>query len=317
MSTFKIIGADQKEYGPVSLEDLRRWITEGRANAQTRVQPEGSTEWITLGQVAEVADLFVVAPPAPPPLGEAPTPLPPDLHTRDYEVDIAGCLSRAWRLMQDNFGMIFGGALVYLLIQGGISGLAQIPLVGLLFSLASLAVGGPLIGGLYFFLLKYARRQPAEIGDVFAGFKLAFVPLMLGYVVVVILTMCTALPGGILAGVGTYLTIERESLKLVGILMIAVGAVVMLIPVAYLSVAWWFALPLIMDKRIDFWPAMNLSRQVVNKHWWSWFAFMIVMGIINLAGMLLCCVGLLVTFPLTMLAAMIAYDDVFGSRPAA
>ena len=29
---YKIIGADQKEYGPVSIEQLRLWITEGRVD---------------------------------------------------------------------------------------------------------------------------------------------------------------------------------------------------------------------------------------------------------------------------------------------
>jgi hypothetical protein len=318
MPTFKIIGADQNEYGPVPLEDLRRWITEGRANAQTRVQREGSAEWVTLAQVPEVADLLAPAPQVPPTLAEAPTPVPTDVLARDYDVDITGCISRAWRLLQENFGMLFGGALVYLLLQFGMSALAQIPLIGLLFSLASLVIGGPLIGGLYFFLLKYIRRQPAEIGDVFAGFKLAFVPLMLGYIVVLILSMCAALPGGILAGIGTYLAVEQKDSALpIAIALISVGGILLLIPLIYLSVAWWFTLPLIMDKRIDFWQAMNLSRKVVNKHWWLWFAFVIVIGLLNLAGMLVCCVGMLVTFPLTMLAALYAYEDVFSSRPPA
>jgi hypothetical protein len=42
---YKIIGADQKEYGPVSAEQLRQWIAEGRVNGLTQAQPEGGTEW--------------------------------------------------------------------------------------------------------------------------------------------------------------------------------------------------------------------------------------------------------------------------------
>ena len=34
---YKIIGADQKEYGPVTAEQLRQWIAEGRVNGQTSV----------------------------------------------------------------------------------------------------------------------------------------------------------------------------------------------------------------------------------------------------------------------------------------
>jgi hypothetical protein len=40
---YKIIGADGKEYGPVSTEQLRQWLTEGRVNNQTRVLAEGGT----------------------------------------------------------------------------------------------------------------------------------------------------------------------------------------------------------------------------------------------------------------------------------
>jgi hypothetical protein len=52
---YKIIGADQKEYGPVSAEQLRQWMAEGRVNVQTRVLPEGATEWKALGHLPEFA----------------------------------------------------------------------------------------------------------------------------------------------------------------------------------------------------------------------------------------------------------------------
>jgi hypothetical protein len=52
---FKIIGADGQQYGPVSVEQLRQWIVEGRANAQTLIQAEGSADWKPLGQFPEFA----------------------------------------------------------------------------------------------------------------------------------------------------------------------------------------------------------------------------------------------------------------------
>ena len=61
---FKIIGADGKEYGPISLEQLRQWMSEGRVNLQTKVLPEGSAEWITVSQVSELAG-SVPPPPSP------------------------------------------------------------------------------------------------------------------------------------------------------------------------------------------------------------------------------------------------------------
>ena len=62
---YKIIGGDGKEYGPVSTDDLRRWITEGRVNAQTQVQAEGSADWQPLGAIQEFG-LSAFAPPLAP-----------------------------------------------------------------------------------------------------------------------------------------------------------------------------------------------------------------------------------------------------------
>ena len=51
---YKIIGADGRMYGPVTPEQLRYWITEGRANAQTLVQPAGSPDWKPLVEFPEL-----------------------------------------------------------------------------------------------------------------------------------------------------------------------------------------------------------------------------------------------------------------------
>jgi TM2 domain-containing membrane protein YozV len=65
---YKIIGADGNEYGPVTTDQLYQWIREGRANAQTKVQAEGSAEWKTLAELPEFAATFGGAPPLVPPL---------------------------------------------------------------------------------------------------------------------------------------------------------------------------------------------------------------------------------------------------------
>jgi hypothetical protein len=62
---YKIIGTDQKEYGPISADQIRQWISEGRINAQTMVQAGDDTDWKPLGDFPEFAQ-------APKPL----TPLP-------------------------------------------------------------------------------------------------------------------------------------------------------------------------------------------------------------------------------------------------
>src|SRR5882672_11275448 len=51
---YKVIGADGREYGPVSAEQVRQWIADGRANAQTLIQGEDSTEWKPLANFPEL-----------------------------------------------------------------------------------------------------------------------------------------------------------------------------------------------------------------------------------------------------------------------
>jgi hypothetical protein len=52
---YKIIGADGKEYGPITAEQLKQWLAEGRVNSQTRVLAEGATDWKPLSEIPELA----------------------------------------------------------------------------------------------------------------------------------------------------------------------------------------------------------------------------------------------------------------------
>jgi uncharacterized RDD family membrane protein YckC len=61
---FIILGADGKEYGPVTADKAQAWITGGRATLQTKARRDGETEWKTLGEFAEFG---TAAPGAPPP----------------------------------------------------------------------------------------------------------------------------------------------------------------------------------------------------------------------------------------------------------
>jgi hypothetical protein len=53
-----IIGGDTKEYGPVSADDIRQWVAEGRLNAQSLAKSDGDTAWRTLASFSEFADAF-------------------------------------------------------------------------------------------------------------------------------------------------------------------------------------------------------------------------------------------------------------------
>jgi hypothetical protein len=305
---YKIIGADQKEYGPVTADQIRQWIAEGRANPASRVQIEGSGEWVALSSLPEFAEALAAKAPPPVPV----TPPPPSdpealaayIRTRDYEIDIGHCVSRSWALWKEHAGLLIGATAVFFvlffvttqllglfsrpaiqsLIEGNIS-LGPI-LVLLLLNIPQMALSKVLSAGVYVLLLRLIRGQPAGMGDLFAGFRSSFMQLAAAGIVVQLLT--------------------------------ALGSLACLLPGIYLSIAWILTVPLIVDRRLDFWAAMELSRKVVTQHWWLMFCLLIVMVLINVVGFLACCVGLLASFPLGLGALMYAYEDIFsepGSAP--
>jgi hypothetical protein len=66
---YYIQGADQKEYGPVSADQLRQWISENRLNRFSPARADGESLWKTLGDFPEFAEVLVGATP---PASEAP-----------------------------------------------------------------------------------------------------------------------------------------------------------------------------------------------------------------------------------------------------
>ncbi len=276
---YKVIGADGQEYGPVTNDQLRQWITEGRANARTKIQPGGSTEWKTLAEFPEFADALRIAgggSTVPPLVGAVdPEALAAQVLARNYQIDIGRCIGRGWELVKKDFWLLVGGTFLVLLVMGG---LGAIPILGLI---AGFIIDGALLGGLYLLFLKRIRGQAATIGDAFAGFSLAFVQLMLAQIVL-----------ALLSGLGFLLCI---------------------LPGIYLMIAWTFTLPLVIDKKLEFWPAMELSRKVVTHHWWTVFGLVIVAGLVAVAGVLGCLVGIFVTMPICIAALMYAYEDIFGA----
>ena len=55
---YKIIGADGKEYGPITAEQVRQWVAEGRVNANTQAQLEGAAGWQPLSVFPDFAAMF-------------------------------------------------------------------------------------------------------------------------------------------------------------------------------------------------------------------------------------------------------------------
>lgn len=90
-------------------------------------------------------------------------------------------------------------------------------------------------------------------------------------------------------------------LALAGILiyiLTLIGFLLLILPGIYLSVAYVFALPLIADKGLDVWEAMELSRKAVTKNWFKVFGLMLLLVLIFGLGALALGIGLIWAIPL-------------------
>ena len=77
--TYMVRGADGKQYGPVSLEQLNRWISESRLKGEQEIKRSDMQYWAAAKSFEELSPMFGLAVSAPAPSGAtatvaAPTP---------------------------------------------------------------------------------------------------------------------------------------------------------------------------------------------------------------------------------------------------
>ncbi len=215
-----------------------------------------------------------------------------EISARNYQLDIGSCLSRGWALVKSDFWpMVATTALIVVLLSvlaAASSNTYQSSEnqgthvnVNMGSGVVYMLVVGPLEGGLAWYFLRKIRKLPADVKTPFSVFAFAFLDLFLAAFVCYLLTFF--------------------------------GFLFCLLPGIYLWVAWRFTLALVVDKRLDFWSAMELSRKTISRQWWSFFGFAIVLGLLYIAGLLAFCVGQFVAIPITIAAWMYAYEDIFGA----
>jgi len=230
-------------------------------------------------------------------------------------VEIGSCLSRSWALYKSEFGLIFVTTLVINIASSAASG---IPYIGVLIGLA---LNGVLFGGLYWFYLKLIRGQKAELADAFAGFQIALVPLMLASIVsgiLILIVMGIVLLPILITWIPLLIKFSKDPALNPDVLLAALGAGTILnvlfcaVVAMVLYLLWVFAFPLIIDKRMQFWEAMETSRKAVMSNFGSVFGLFFVGGLLILGGLIACCIGVFFTLPIFFGSIAYAYEDLFG-----
>ena len=248
MANYFIIGGDGKEDGPVTDADVRLWIAEGRLNAQSLAKGEGDAEFRALAQFPEFAT--ALAPSAAlatiAPLNRAAEREDADWQARVLarapELNLGECLAAGWSFMGANAGFWRGrfahldDELVFCARFG--VGAAGRPIHSALLQRRHHRAG------FYPACLRRRRGEAVPPTEVFCGFRIAFLQLLLT--------------------------------GLVSSLLTEFSACCFILPAVYLFIAWMFALVLVADKKMLFWPALELSRKVVTRVWFQVFALMLI-----------------------------------------
>lgn len=163
---YTIIGGDGKEYGPVTVEQVRAWMAAGRANLTTKVRAVGSDVWMALAEVPGITG-------SPSPAGAAAISAA-RLADPPGGLDIMSCYGRSWKLLKANFWLLVGASFLITAIHSGLSYLLGQSLY--YFSSTLAAVLG---AGLFYAFLLRVRGRPATLKDAFAGFTRGF-PTLVG-----------------------------------------------------------------------------------------------------------------------------------------
>jgi prepilin-type processing-associated H-X9-DG protein len=147
---YKLLGSDQKEYGPVSADQVRAWISQGRANGRSQLQAAGSTEWKPLAAFPEFADALkaMAGGPAPSLPGAQAQPALAPTKTSGLAIAslVLGCLGLFSCGVTSLVGVVLGIiALVRINKSQGRLGGQGLALAGMIVSVAFLLLG--LLGG--------------------------------------------------------------------------------------------------------------------------------------------------------------------------
>jgi uncharacterized membrane protein len=242
---------------------------------------------------------------------------------RGYAVDIGGLVSRGWEILQEDMGSFVGFTLLMagILVAVGIVVVVMfVTIIGIPFAVLAILLAGPLLiaplsAGFFIFAFKKIKRQPTEFSDFFKGFQNnLFLPIFLSSLMISIITAVCSAPGQILNYVAIFSSIGSENyepnvtLQAISTVLSLVGSVAG----ACITAFYCFSVPFIVAQKMPFWSAMEASRKLVMRQWFGIFLLLIVLTLINIAGLIPCGLGLVLTFPLTSCVIAAAYESIIG-----
>jgi len=285
------------------------------------VWQQGMPAWLPYEQVAANAGATAPTAGGAPALPPQPDALAPEewaekVLTAESELRLGECFAKSWEMFQRNMPVTIGVFVLFTLTQLALNGL---PILG---PIASVFVYGPLYGGFMYYFLLLVRGEECRVGNAFLGFGPKFVPLMLAGLLITVITVLSIIPGIIVMAAGVISagvigrTFEQaqESIQNLNVGMVVViiaGFLLMALLAVMVTAFLQFTYLLIMDKGLDLLTALQVSFRRSFKHGFTLLLLLILGGLLSLAGLLLCGVGMLFTVPWYFGALAVAYEKLF------
>jgi len=202
------------------------------------------------------------------------------MHIEEYDFSIIGVLKEGFRRAYGVKWIFMGAVLLYYIIQivMGLTILTFIPSLMQVIDYIIAILTLPISVGIVMLGINRAREQELHIHDIFNYFN-DFPQLLLTYFLMV--------------------------------LLIALGFMLLILPGIYLAVAYTFALPLVVDKKLGAWEAMELSRKTITKQWFNFFGLGIVAILFILVSAIPFGIGLIWSIPTVYIAYGLLYHRLF------
>lgn len=109
-------------------------------------------------------------------------------------------------------------------------------------------------------------------------------------------------------------TIPIFLLYLLMTLLIVLGLVLLILPGIYLMIAYLFALPLLVERKLGIWDALETSRKAITPYWFRFAGLVLVMVVIILLSLIPLGIGLIWTLPMFSVILGIVYRNMFGTE---
>jgi len=191
-----------------------------------------------------------------------------------YDFEVFEMIGNGIELFKKDIGNF---VLFTLLVVGISAGLSFVPFIG---SLASVVISPPLSVGYFFVADKIRRGEAYTFNNFFDGFKAPFGQLIV--------------------------------LSLISSILTVVGTIFCILPGIYLAIGYSLSNCVLVFHKFEFWEAMEASRKVVSKNFWTFLGLFLVMGIGGaLAIILTCGVGSLFVAPVIVLTIYCIYLKIF------